>query len=140
MQKIIIQTCSLLGLAIIFGVLAASAQMSAQYQAEIPFDFSVGNDNFAAGTYSIGPTSWNASNGGLVLRNRKTGESRLLGIIQTAGDGRGENGKLYFINTGGRYIMSEIVTPTFIKKVKVARTGQLAGSTPPKAVAVKITH
>ncbi len=143
MQKVIIQGCSLLGLVIILGVVTASAQMSTQYRAEIPFDFSVGNDNFAAGSYSIGPTGWNSSNGGLMLRNRKTSKSRLLGITQITGDGRGQNGKMYFINVGGRYNLSEIVTPTFVKKVKVTRTdAQLAKSaaTTPKAVAVKLTH
>lgn len=143
MRKAIIKECSLLGLVVILGVVTASAQMSTQYQAEIPFDFSVGNDNFSAGSYSIGPTGWNSSNGGLLLRNRKTSESRLLGFIQIAGDGRGQTGKMYFINVNGRYNLSEIVTPTFVKKVKVARTdAQLAKSaaSAPKAVAVKLTH
>jgi hypothetical protein len=143
MQKVIIQGCSLIGLVIILGVVSVSAQMSTQYRAEIPFDFSVGNDNFAAGSYSIGPTSWNSSNGSLLLRNRKTSKSRLLGFIQIAGDGRGQNGKMYFINVSGRYNLSEIVTPTFVKKVKVVRTDtQLAKSaaSPPKAVAVKLTN
>lgn len=143
MQKTIIKGCSLLGLVIVLGVVSVSAQMSTQYRAEIPFDFSVGNDSFAAGSYSVGPTSWDSSNGGLVLRNRITSKSRLLGIIQIPGDGRSQNGKMYFINAGGRYNLSEIVTPTFVKKVKVARTdAQLATSaaSAPKAVAVKLTH
>lgn len=143
MQKIIIQGCSLIGLIIMLGVIGVSAQSSMQYRGEIPFDFSARNVNFPAGVYEIGPMSSTSSNAGLVLRNRKTGKAATLGIIQTMSDNHGENGKMYFTNIDGRYTLSEIITPTFKKKLKSTRTDvNLVKSDPskPKVLAIKLTQ
>jgi len=140
MQKVIIQGCSLLGLVIILGVASVSAQLSTQYRAEIPFDFSVRDKNFPAGAYSIGPMSSTSSNAGLMLLNKRTGKTMLLGVIQTSGNGRSENGKMYFTNTDGYYSLSEIITPTFTKKVKWTRTGvHIVKAPKPTVFAVKLT-
>src|SRR5262245_53956798 len=135
MKKLLVKASLMVGSVLMLGV-AANAQM--QYRAEIPFDFQAAGTVFTAGAYSVGQV---ASGGpALVLRDRKSGKSRLLGHATLGGDRWQNNGKLIFIKVEDRYTLSEIVTPSFAMKLKGTSTDvRMAKDRKPKQenVAVK---
>src|SRR5262245_2415442 len=118
MKKLLVKAGLMVGSLLIFGI-AANAQT--QYRAEIPFDFEVAGNVLTAGEYSVG----NISPGGtaLIIRNRKTGKSRMLGSANMgAPSWNGSTGKFVFIKADGRYTLSEVVTPSFAMKLRGTST------------------
>ena len=127
MKKIFVQT-SLMVVAVLAIAVAANAQVSQKYRAEIPFNFDAGGAQHQAGTYVVGPIS-----GALSIRSLKSGKVRMLGLIQQAGDNNWDKpGTLTFVKSNGAYALSEISTPTFQMKMKRTRTDvrEVAGSKP----------
>jgi hypothetical protein len=127
MKKILIQTGLVASALFILGT-AANAQN--EYRAEIPFDFRAAGEAYTAGIYNIGRLS--PSVPVVAIRDRKNSKTRLLGQVTLVsghwnGDGKG---KLIFLKTDDRYVLSEIVTPSFAGKLKKAKTDLRMASGP----------
>ena len=119
---------------LIFGI-AANAQD--QYRAEIPFDFQAAGVTHKAGEYSVGRIS--PATPVLVIRNRKSTKSIMLGHANLGGVSRDANGKLIFLKADGRYTLSEIKTPSFAMKLRKTKTDvRMAGGSTPKMETVAI--
>ena len=117
MKRTIVQM-SLMAVAVLVIAVAANAQSSQVYRANIPFDFEAVGKNNSAGKYILAPVS-----GALSIRNHDSGKARLLGMIQVAGDGNWDKpGKLTFVKSAGKYTLSEISTATFKMKMRRTRT------------------
>lgn len=140
MKRAITVGITLFGLVLGLGVAAVSAQVSTQYRANIPFDFKAKGVEFAAGTYTVGPLSANSSASALALRNKETGNTKILGVMQALGDGKGNTGTLRFTRVGDHYVLAEIITPTFERRfMKIPKMRELAKSENyPREVVIKL--
>ena len=70
-MKKLIQICSILGLLIVFSAVAAKAQAVSSYKAEIPFNFSVGQKSYQAGSYVIKTAKLSESCVSLTLQDKQ---------------------------------------------------------------------
>jgi hypothetical protein len=80
---------------------AAQAQ-SGRIKAEIPFDFTAGDSEFSAGTYTIVPMS-----GGIRIRDTE-GTSLILSAFAAFDNKQTSNGRLSFVRYGDRYFLQKI--------------------------------
>jgi len=108
-MKKIIQTVSFLALAFIFGGVTANAQTSTKIDANVSFDFIVGDQYLSAGEYVIrvSPSAGGVKN---VEVRSKSGEIVFMGLVLPNGDtGRGRS-ELVFDRTEGRAVLTKILT------------------------------
>ena len=134
MKKLLVNAGLTVTSLLIFGV-AANAQI--QYRADIPFDFEVAGKAWTAGAYSLGQIS--SGGPALVIRDRKTGKSRVLGQSMPRSESRDSHGKLIFLKADGVYTLSQIVTPSFEMKLKKTKTDvTMAGGSAAKKETVAI--
>ena len=86
---------------------AAQAQTSGRTQltANIPFNFSVGNQSLPAGEYSIAQINPSSSNVVLQLRSRE-GNSAMVQMTSVIGKAQ-ENAKLIFHRYGNKYFFAQ---------------------------------
>jgi hypothetical protein len=128
MKKQLIQAGLTVSSLLIFGI-AANAQ--SQYRADIPFDFEAAGKAWTAGVYSVGQIS--SGGPALVIRDRKTGKSKVLGQSMPRSESRDSHGKLIFLKADGVYTLSQIVTPSFEMKLRKTKTDvRMAGSSAKK--------
>jgi len=134
MKKQLIQVGLTVSSLLIFGI-AANAQ--SQYRADIPFDFEAAGKAWTAGVYSVGQIS--SGGPALVIRDRKTGKSKVLGQSMPRSESRDSHGKLIFLKADGVYTLSQIVTPSFEMKLRKTKTDvRMAGSSSAKKETVAI--
>ncbi len=116
-----IKICAVLGL-LIGLTTSAQAQMTAQFRAHIPFDFSVGGQSFRAGDYMLNSTS--SASGGQILTIRETesGEAKLFLVMPQEVNQRLEVSNLVFRRYGERYYLAEIISPTLNAQFRRTRT------------------
>ena len=138
----IFRQASVIGVFMLAAVMGASAQSNQQYRAEIPFGFEAAGKHYDAGKYEVGPLAQVSSPGAIVIRNRQTGNARLLGANARHGDNDwNKDGKLTFVKANGRYVLSQISTATFEMKMnaKKSTSDQLAkGGSDPAIVAIDL--
>ena len=138
----IVKQVSIIGLFMLAVTVGVKAQANQQYRADIPFSFDANGRHYAAGEYTVGPLSQISIPGGIALRERKSGNARVLGVTSTQGDNDWDkSGKLTFIKDNGRYTLSQISTATFAMKMKArkARSSELAsGASHAEIVAVDL--
>ena len=109
-------------MAILAVSLTTSAQVSQQYNADIPFAFEARGQQHPAGKYRLVSVSMNAP-GGIVLQHVEGKTSAILGIASGMGTNNWDvPGTLTFLNVDGKYRLSEISTATFKLRMKVTRT------------------
>ena len=122
MKRIISQTgaIALFLLAVTIGL---NAQSDQQYRAEIPFDFEAAGKHYAAGSYSLGVVS-----GAVMIQDRQNRHMRVLGLNTQPGTNNWDvPGTLTFRRIDGLYTLSQIVTATFKKEMKISKPkGELA--------------
>jgi len=108
-MKKIIQTISFIALAFVFGGITANAQQATRIDANVPFDFIIGNQYLSAGEYVIRVTS--PSGGAKQVEVRaKDGEILFTALAVANGDtGRGRS-ELVFERTDGRAVLTKILT------------------------------
>lgn len=119
MKSLFVKAGIMAGLMLMLSI-AGNAQLSQQYRAEIPFDFQVKNVSYNAGVYSVGPVATATGSGALAILDRKSGKKQIVGMAWFGGNESAETGKLVFLKANGHYALSQIVTPTFEMKVKIA--------------------
>jgi len=111
-MKRFIQTCSFFGLLLVLMV-SAQAQISKTYRVQIPFDFSIGQESYEAGTYQV-----NLMTNRLLLRNQKTNAVK---VLQTSFEEKGksfEAPRFYFDQTEGEKVLVEIAGNDFNVKLE----------------------
>ena len=99
MKRFILTMFMLVGTLAVFSV-SGNAQVTRRYSASIPFDFSVGKKHLKAGEYTVGPVGTLISGGFIMLTERSTGRSQLVGQTSFEQNGAGLTGKMQFISTG----------------------------------------
>jgi len=113
MKKHIFSSCFTSILALFLAMASVQAQSAVRYQAEIPFDFVIGNETYEAGDYSV---SLKDSTDLATVLSVRNGENRLLQINAVSKTGRTSgNGhtKLVFERYGGNYVLKRIEAPDF---------------------------
>jgi len=118
MKNIITRVIILAAAVAAFG-LQAQAQSDQQYRAKVPFDFTAAGRSYTAGSYSVGKLSQNSEAGAVMLVDRQTGRSRVIGM--TRGQASDNTGKLVFVKNGLHYALKEVITPSFSIKMKQPR-------------------
>ncbi len=111
MKNKVIQIASLFVLSLVVS-LSVSAQMSASYRGEVPFDFSVAGKSFAAGEYRIERANPQSQNGLIVIRSMKTRKAFVFNTLQSGKLGRESTSNLVFHNIRGEYVLARISSPT----------------------------
>ena len=115
----IIKQASVIGLLVLAFAMAANAQVSQQYRANIPFDFEAGGKHYEAGKYSVGPLSGSSS---IAIRNIEKGDMRLLGANSLGGTNDWDNpGTLTFRKVNGQYRLNQITTATFQMELRPSK-------------------
>ncbi|MGH7784265.1 MAG: hypothetical protein ACREO5_10545 [Candidatus Binatia bacterium] len=99
--------------------ISATAQVSRQYEINIPFDFSVRGKVAKAGDYTIGPASGITNVRALVLRNRSNAKGDIV-VGQTTFHPieLDRNGTITFVRSGDGWALRSIETPGFALKLK----------------------
>jgi hypothetical protein len=70
-MKKLIQVFSFLSLVVVFSIVSANAQTVKQYAAEIPFDFSIDQKSYQAGSYVIKVSKFSQSSIALSLEDKE---------------------------------------------------------------------
>ncbi|HLM62605.1 MAG TPA: hypothetical protein VK308_17535 [Pyrinomonadaceae bacterium] len=83
-MKKLIQVFSFLSLVIVFSIVSANAQTVKQYAAEIPFDFSIDQKSYQAGSYVIKVSKFSQSSIALSLEDK---ENHVLQTIFVSANG-----------------------------------------------------
>lgn len=136
MKNIILRTCLVVGFALVSGV-AAIAQQSQHYRAEIPFDFAAGNKVFESGSYTVRPLGVTSNSGAVAIQSNETGKGQMLGLAGMGGTSSKAEAKLVFTKWDNRYVLAEIITPTFGMKMKRTRNdARLAQNFKPETVVI----
>ncbi len=107
MKKQVLKIFSMLSLAVTLAVAAVYANPAGRLKANIPFDFSVGNETLPAGVYTVAPMTMSG-----VLRIRRE-DGREAVLIQTHGvQARREQDqtKLVFRRYGDQYFLAQVWT------------------------------
>lgn len=99
--------------------ISAAAQISRQYEVNIPFDFSVGSKVVRAGEYTVGAASGITNQRAVVLRSRSNAKDDIV-VGQTAFHPieKDRNGTINFIRNGNGWVLSSIDTPGFALELR----------------------
>jgi hypothetical protein len=108
-MKKLIQVCSMLCLVFVFAAVNAKAQTVKQYAAEIPFDFSIAQKSYQAGSYVIKISKLSLSNVALSLEDKNKNILQTI-FIRGNGDAFKKEQKLVFTRDGEQRVLSQIVT------------------------------
>lgn len=107
-MKKIIQVCSFLTFALAFSIVTVQAQSVKKLEAEIPFDFHVGDKVYEAGTYEmkiIGNSSGDVS----VDITSKDGKMTRKVFARRNGDSRNGKSELIFDRVGDQRFLTSIL-------------------------------
>ena len=126
-MKKIIQTVSFLALAFIFGGISANAQQTTRINANVSFDFIVGDQYLSAGEYVIrvSPSPGGVKN--IEVRS-KTGDILYLGLATPNGDTGRNRSELVFDRTDGRAVLTKILTEEAGYSVPTVNLSKLTAS------------
>ncbi|MDM7921088.1 MAG: hypothetical protein QUS14_02220 [Pyrinomonadaceae bacterium] len=108
-MKRFIQFFSFIALALVFSAVSAQAQSTTKVEAEIPFDFNVGDTKFSAGTYEIRLVGSGSGTARLVLDGGDKGDVYSTVILRD-GTPAGEQAKLVFAVSGDTRTLLTIKT------------------------------
>lgn len=108
-MKKFIQTISFVALAFVFGAITVNAQQATKIEANVPFDFIVGDQYLSAGEYVIRVSGMPSGAKHVEIRS-KDGETVYTALAIANGDtGRGRS-ELVFERTESRVVLVKILT------------------------------
>lgn len=113
MNRKSLNTLAIMILAVLFGFGAVNAQTLGAYTADIPFDFTVGDQVYTAGEYSIKVKSPNYLANVLVVRNSEGREVETFALATNGERSKDRTARLVFHQNGEEYLLGEIVAPRF---------------------------
>lgn len=109
-MKKIIQVCSMLCLVFVLSAVSAKAQVATKrYAAQIPFDFSIGQKSYQAGSYVIRVSKLSLDSVSLALEDKDRKVLKTI-IVRGNGDLAKTEEKLVFTRNGEQRILSRLVT------------------------------
>jgi hypothetical protein len=82
-MKKLVQICSILSLVFVFSAISAQAQTVTRYEAQIPFDFNIGEKSYPAGSYVIRIAKNTTSSLALYLEDNKGKHLETAMVVQT---------------------------------------------------------
>ena len=127
-MKTIIQTVSFLALALVFGGITASAQNTTRIDANVPFDFIMGDHYFSAGEYVIRVIGVSSGGPRQVELRSKVGEIVYTALVMPNGDRGDGRSELVFDRTGDRAVLTKILTESSGYSVPAVDISGLAAS------------
>jgi hypothetical protein len=108
-MKKLIQFFSILSLVVVFSIISAQAQTSKQYAAEIPFNFSVGQKSYQAGSYVIKVSKLRATNSiSLSLEDKEKNLLQTI-LVRENGDVAKAEPKLIFTSHDNQRFLTKMV-------------------------------
>jgi hypothetical protein len=113
MRRNRILTASLLVSAILIAVASAQAQTVWTYQAEIPFDFAIGDKTYGAGQFVIKLERPNYLANILTIRNTDGERTERNALTKTGRRSGNEKTTLVFDRYENGFVLKEIVAPNF---------------------------
>ena len=137
-MKKLVQFISFVFIAIVFSVVAVSAQTSQKFKADIPFDFSVGKNTYSAGTYNVRVVK---STNSVALMTIADENGKVLERISVTPNGTAPDSQslFTFIRSGDKRFLSKISCDEAAYNVPVSRSKMresVAGSAPAAKAAV----
>jgi hypothetical protein len=121
-MKATIIRSTVIALAVLAVSFSIKAQSAPQYSADIPFNFEVRGKQNPAGKYKLRSMSL-TSPGAIGLCEAKSGRMRILSASAHLGSSNWDKpGTLTFQKINGKYILSEVSTPTFSLRMKTVKT------------------
>jgi len=92
---------------------SGNAQLSRQYKAHIPFDFTVGSKVIRSGDYLIKPLEGVSNQRGVILQEVATGKARVIGQATIASTSSNKQGSLTFVKSGEGWALQNVLTSGF---------------------------
>ncbi|MEQ1765634.1 MAG: hypothetical protein ABL984_21075 [Pyrinomonadaceae bacterium] len=136
-MKKFIQRLSFIAFVLVLGGVAAQAQVSRKFDANIPFDFSIGGKALSAGKYSIRLRGDHNGPGYIEVQNEER-ELVYRGLLPTNGERLTDSAQLRFAPVSGRRELQMIVSETSGHSIPVSRRAKLiAASKNDKDTSVK---
>lgn len=126
MKNLIIKISSILVLAIIPTVISAQAQSNRVYQAQIPFDFQVGNNVYPAGNYIIRVEDLHKAPL-LTVENMETRQWKRMLAPMNGHKSKAEKTSLIFTLYSNYYVLKQMVAPEFGLTVPKAKNAEMIG-------------
>jgi hypothetical protein len=109
-MKKLIQVFSFLSLVVVFSIVSANAQTVKQYAAEIPFDFSIDQKSYQAGSYVIKVSKFSQSNVALSLEDKEHNRLQTV-FVRANGDVVQNEPKLVFTLQDNQRFLTKISMP-----------------------------
>ena len=113
MKKKMLLSCSLLVLVIMLAGVSTQAQTLGSYDAQIPFDFTVGDNEYEAGDYVIRVKSPNYLATILTVSSAEGLELQATAIAKNGDRSKNDEARLVFDRDGDHYVLKQIVAPRF---------------------------
>lgn len=108
-MKRFIQFFSFIALAFVFSTVSAQAQSVTKVEANVPFDFKIGENSFSSGTYEIRIVN-SASGSARVLLTDENGDRTHSAIVLRNGESVGSRAELVFNVEGSTRTLAGITT------------------------------
>jgi len=139
-MKKFIQFISFVFIAVVFSVVAVSAQSSQKFKAEIPFDFAVGKNTYSAGTYNVRVVK--SSTVAVLTLSDQTGKELERISVSPTGTVPEAQSLFTFIRSGDKRFLSKITCAEASYDVPVSHSKMreaVAGPAPAVKAAVPIS-
>lgn len=107
-MKKLIQICSVLSLVFVFSIIGAQAQTVKQYQAQIPFDFNIGQKSYPAGDYVIKVSKFSADGVALSLEDKENHRLQTI-LLPKNGNVSANEPKLLFTRYENQRFLSQML-------------------------------
>ena len=128
MKNQIVKSFVVVTLITLASIVSANAQTNGRVTATVSFDFSVGDQRFAAGEYIIEKATPQSNNTSLIIRKKDGKSSRIVMMLPL--DVKAKNGdtqaSLFFNRYGSDYFLSEVVNTNDHFGAKMPKTKEEA--------------
>ena len=108
-MKKLIQLCSILSLLVVFSVVSAQAQAANYYEANIPFEFNIGQKTYQSGSYIIKTVKVSSNYSALTLEDKEGNELQKFLVTESSADTK-KQPELVFSNYDNQRYLAKILT------------------------------
>ena len=82
-MKKLIQICSILSLLVAFSFIPAQASTATRYEANIPFDFNIGQKSYQSGTYVIRVVEVSSNSAAITIEDKNGNELQTMMVVES---------------------------------------------------------
>jgi len=108
-MKKLIQITAILSLLVIFSAVSAQAQSVNRYEADIPFDFNIGQKSYPAGSYVVKTAKLSDSYVSLTLQDKEGNKLQTI-LVAASGNVSGKQPELVFNRYENRRFLTQLLT------------------------------